>query len=921
MTNFSINFANPWLLLLLIPAFLLTFIPYFRMNKRYRGTRNRIVSIVLHSIVMVLAISVLAGITFEYDEPNDENEVILLVDASFSGSDVEDEKDEFIESVIKTNNGMFRLGIVSFGFDQVYAVELTDNMNNAYSQYISSALPDTTATDIEGALKYAASLFTNPEQGRIVLLTDGIETDGAALDIIKNIAADGIKVDTVDFTDDRHGDEVQIIAMQGPDTKIKFTEEFTVELTIQSSFVGDATITSYNDDEACGAVEVELIRGIQTVKIPFTFEKPNPNNLHKLSFEITSRNDTLTQNNTFNSYLLVESFNKVLILEGIYGESDAVVRMLGEDFDITTVHIADTENVPASLDNIRLYDQVILCNVSYSDMPVGFDKILYDYVYEIGGGLFTVCGNEEDSDPYDEEWEANAFTPEDIKASQYLKKLLPVDIINFTPPVAVIILIDKSGSMYNEAWNPVFEESKLYYALQGAEACLDGLSERDYIGVFELDDYDDEALGLTPATQRDKILNAIANIGKDGGGTIFSSALFAAGEALMACTDVEKKHIIIITDGEPDPTNIELTQEALINNAANGITTSIVGIECTTEASNLMKNLLKEYAGVSEDNFHNVADIQRVPDAIKADMDAPEIKDVNYIEFQPTINTITDITKGIEQEDMPTLDGFYGMKAKNADEISEASDLQVVLMGQYTPIYTQWKYGKGKVGVFGCDLNGTWSSDFIDTAEGTQILQNIVASLMPDENIRLENIEVEYEGDNYKTQLNVYTELAEGEYVEITVTSPSADGLSSPTVQTIIAGADENYTRLEFNVTTAGVHEILAQKKDVTGQVKAEKRIYKALSYSEEYNIFYDEDEAAALITDIADNGHGYVLDNPWQVYENSSEYNHITIDPIVPFIIIVLTFLLLDIAVRKFKWKWIHEIVRDVKAKKNMEK
>ena len=914
MTNFSINFSNPWLLLLLIPALLLTLIPYFRLNKRYRGTRNRIVSMVLHLIIMVLAISLLAGASFEYDLPNDENEVILLVDSSFSGTDVESDKDEFIESVINSNNGMFKLGIVSFGFDQVYAVKLTSNMENVYSQYLSAPKPNTTATDIESALKYSATLFEKPENGRIVVLTDAIETDGNVNSVIKTIAAEGIKVDTVNFTDDRHGDEVQIIAMQRPETKIKFAEEFLVELTIQSSYVGDATITPYNDDQACESIEVELIKGLQTIKVPFTFDKPNPNNLHKLSFDITSRNDTLTENNNFNSYILVESFNKVLILESVYGESDAIKRMLGEDFDITTVHIKDDANVPSSLENIRLYDQVILCNVAVADMPEGFDKILYDYVAEIGGGLFTVPGNKDDGNPYDEQWEANAFTPEDIKASQYLKKLLPVDIINFTPPVAVIILIDKSGSMYSEQYHPKFEESPLYYAMQGAEACLDGLSERDYIGVFELDDYDNETLSLTPATQRDKILNAISNIGRDGGGTIFSSAISAAGEALKACNDVEKKHIIIITDGEPDSSNVELTQEALVENAAAGITTSVIGINCTESAKNLMKNLLKEYADVSEENFHNVEDIQRVPDAIKKDMDAPEIKDVNYVEFQPIINKINEITQGILQEDIPLLDGFYGMKPKNADKVPEGSDLEVILMGQYTPIYTQWKYGKGRVGTFGCDLNGVWSSKFIDTAEGTQIIQNIVHSLMPSENIRLENIEVEYEGDNYRTQLNVYTELVEGEYVEITVTSPSEDGLSAPTVQTIIAGANENYTRLEFNVMTSGIHEILAQKKDVTGQVIAEKRIYKPISYSKEYDMFYDKAVAEELIVSIADDGNGYVIDDPWQVFENSSKFNHQAIDPLIPFLITIIVFFLLDVAVRKFKWKWIHEIIRDRK-------
>ena len=60
MTNLSINFSNPWCMLLIIPAILFTLVPYFRMNKRYRGTRNRITSMVLHVLIMVLAISVRA---------------------------------------------------------------------------------------------------------------------------------------------------------------------------------------------------------------------------------------------------------------------------------------------------------------------------------------------------------------------------------------------------------------------------------------------------------------------------------------------------------------------------------------------------------------------------------------------------------------------------------------------------------------------------------------------------------------------------------------------------------------------------------------------------------------------------------------------------------------------------------------------
>ena len=927
MTNFSINFSNPWLLLLLIPAFLLTFIPYFRMNKRYRGTRNRIVSMVLHLIIMTLAISLLAGITFEYDLPNDENEVILLVDTSYSGSELEDEKDAFIQSVMSTNkNGTFKLGIVTFGFDQVYALELTSNMQDAYSKYMSVSAEqpvNDSATDIEAALKYAAGLFSNPNNGRIVLMTDAIETDGAALNAIKAVASSGVKVDTVDFTDGKRGDEVQIIDMIRPESKIKFNEEFYIELTLQSSYVGDAILKVYNDGTLCSdAIEVDLIRGLTNVKVPITFETANPNNLHKLSFELTSNNDTLDLNNTFHSYILVESFNKILILESIDGESSAIERMLGPDFDITTINIDDTNNVPMTVDNMRLYDQVILCNVSYSQMPEGFEKVLYDYVVEIGGGLFTVCGNEAGTD------DANAFTKEDMKPSQYLKKLLPVDIINFTPPVAVIILIDKSGSMYSPDFDVDFEHSKLYYALQGAEACLDLLSDRDYIGVYELDDYGEEALELTPATERTKVLNAIQNIGLDGGGTVFSTALSAAGKTLREQHDVEKKHIIIITDGEPDPSNVDLTREVMIDNAAAGITTSIIGIQCATNAQILMKQLLEECGGpdVTEDNFHNVTANESVPNAVRDDMGAKNITEVNYEEFQIELGVTSDINKivindqidYIKQEDMPTLDGFYGMKAKDADGDRNdlTKDLKVLLNGPYTPIYTQWTYGKGKVGTFGCDLNGTWSSGFIDTPEGEAILKNIITALMPEENIRLETINAEFEGDNYKTQLNVFTKLEGEEYVEVTVTSPSADGISASTTQIFTAGVNDDYSVFYFDVITPGVHEIVVKKKDVVGRDLGEKVLYKAIGYSKEYDMFYDNEAAESLIVEIADRGHGELIDSPYQVYESASQYMHKIINPLIVFLIIILSFFLLDIAVRKFKWKWIHELIRDKKAK-----
>ena len=154
-----------------------------------------------------------------------------------------------------------------------------------------------------------------------------------------------------------------------------------------------------------------------------------------------------------------------------------------------------------------------------------------------------------------------------------------------------------------------------------------------------------------------------------------------------------------------------------------------------------MEELL-EYAGCDADNFHAVAkkDYATLPIIMREDLEVPEIKSVNYETFTPTINSYNAITNGILQKDMPTLDGYYGVKLKK--------DATAVLMGSYTPIYSQWNFGNGRVGTFACDLNGTWSKEFLASEVGRKLLNNIIYDLFPTENIRATGIEAALSGDN-----------------------------------------------------------------------------------------------------------------------------------------------------------------------------
>ena len=103
MQNIEFHFSYPWLMLLLIPGVAFTLISYFRLAKRYRKTRNRITSIVLHILVLLFSITTLAGFTIRYTVPNEENEIILLVDVSDTEAVVQADRDAFIQTFLDDN--------------------------------------------------------------------------------------------------------------------------------------------------------------------------------------------------------------------------------------------------------------------------------------------------------------------------------------------------------------------------------------------------------------------------------------------------------------------------------------------------------------------------------------------------------------------------------------------------------------------------------------------------------------------------------------------------------------------------------------------------------------------------------------------------------------------------------------------------
>lgn len=903
MSNFHIHFDYPWLLLLLIPAIFFALLPYFRLSKKYRRTRNRVVSIVLHTAVMVMSICVLAGMTFRYQVPNSRNEVILLVDVSDSGMETENDKNEFVRSVIEENDFSGRLGIVTFGYNQVYAVELNDDLNGMYERYLRADRPNTSGTNMAAALQYASELFTNPESAKIILLSDGAETDGTATSVIRSIVSEGISVDTVYFPEERSDSEVQIVGVVMPDYNVAVGDTFSLSVSVQGSLSVPATITLYDNDVAYEPISVQLSEGTQTVEVEHSFALPG---MHELRFSIESEGDTLTENNVFCSYMYLESFDDILILERTEGESSYLTSMLENAYNVTVEKITDEEAVPSTVDELRKYDEVILVNIANADMPSGFDEILYEYVNEYGGGLFTVGGNK--TDETTGQTVANTYNREDMYGTLY-QEMLPVEAIDYTPPIGVMLVIDRSGSMLVN--DETTGKTVLELAKEAAKASLQSLSDRDYCGVMTLENTYNEEIEMTPIPQKARILAAIDSISDDGGGTMFAPSLKRAGDALKLI-DVEKRHIIMLTDGMAGDA-AEVYGEQIKLNAEQGITLSIVGINPNSSAAAAMEAAAELGGGRFYDvNANQMTELTRI---LREDLTVPEITDVNYETFTPQIDDHTSAVNGILQSEMPTLDGFYGTKVKTGINYAE---VDTPLMAAYVPIYAQWKFGKGSVGSFMCDLSGVWSSDFVNSPVGVRFISNVVNALFPTQNIKPQDIEVTFTDDNFTSQVSIFTSLSETESVDVTVMGPPEEGETQPTIQSVPPSAAERYSRTEFVMDRPGIYTVLIEKKDGEGNVVSSRTIYKAFSYSDEYDAFSDGEANKLFLVQLAAEGDGNLITDTTQVYDGLKKSVDRETDPIPALAIAAIILFLLDIAVRKFKFKWLHEIVRDRKTGKN---
>ncbi len=884
--------ASPWLLLLILPVLAVVVSLFFIGKKRGSClTVNRVLAAILQCAAAACCIVALSGFRLSYVEANFPEELVILVDGSQTAEGRREEMDGFVRDVLETNGGRCRVAVVLFGHGSKVVLDMADHdPEEAYEAYRSATADSVKgdATDIASALRLvwdpvrpSASLVTDPARAKVLLLSDGLETDGDALGAMKALVREGVRIETSFFAD-AYLSDASVIGVTYPAQSVFPEQEVDVTVTVKSLFAAETVLTLTDTDDLGkkteASVQVSLKEGTQEITLTYAFKAAG---FHELAFRLQPTGGETAENNLLCSYFEVRESDKLLILEKYQNESEllrAAIDRAATKGTLTVESKTLEEAGAMTAEDLAAYAEIVLYNGAQEDMTASFQNALLRYVEELGGGLFTVGGFEKDEngdiltapkyrDPSAEVLVRHSYTEKGLKNS-ILASLLPVTVEEYKPPVAVVFIFDISASMMTTG-------GPIHMAAKETKYVLDNLLDPgDYAGLVTLQDSYAEVEPLLPVTMRDQLkatIDELEDFYDFNAPTCYAPALQQAMNMLLLAPDnVARRHIVLLSDGSPGdkfPEYSKVMEEA----GKQGITATIVtyyknvrdidGETCyfnhdydrkgwEINIGNMQK--LAEYGNGSLQIVHRSV-FHGWDEALKQDMRLDELAEVGYDSFTPKIGELSsEILSGITNLDLEKLTlGGYFPSLRKVDE-----SVTVPLLAEGSPLYAAWTFGKGRVGSLLIDLEGVWSQALFEEETGKTLIGNIVSSLLrkaePPAKTVIDPVLSER---NFTTHVDVYGFDREKEEAKLVAFVTSPDKSEAPEKFDLNA-LSASGNRFAFDNPKIGIYtvQILKVGKDFdfmsdairnSSDIPAEAiiesvELRRLFSYSEEYDLSAD---------------------------------------------------------------------------------
>ncbi len=863
----NINFDNPYLLLLGIPLFLIVILPFIFAIKKENINVHNITSFIFHLIIVILITLVFARMTLEIVIT--ETNVYVVADASYSANENLDKIDNYIKDLGKNLPKNSKMGIVAFAKDQQVLTKPGEKIRS-----IKEATVDQSATDIASALEYTANLFRNDVIKRIVIISDGKETNKSNIvSIVESLSAENIYIDAIYIDDNlkQETKEVQITSIDyTPSTYLN--KEETVKALVQSNFNTRVILRLYRNNETEPVQEqvFPVIEGLNVLDLKLDTSVAGSVD-YKLT--VSEPEDTSAFNNTILFTQSIAEKLKMLFISG-FAQDKIVAERLYKDKAEIDYYINDN-NVPYMIEDLCKYDEFVFSNLDIRELKnaTQFIQNIDTLVAEFGKSLITL-GN------------TYIQNKEDALLNG-LSAMLPLKYGNEDmDQKLVVIVLDISRSMENL--------SHLIMAKRAACATIDLLKDDDMVAVIGFSGEIRIIQQPVAASNRDSIKDAINSL-EATQGTYMGLALKQAYN-MMVNLPYESKEVMLISDGKPYGNEENDARNVARQMARSNIAVSTLNTNCNVpEAISLMKDI----AALTQGNYYYAQDEKDLENLILTDLaddiTETEIKGGNY---NLTIEKKNEkLVEGITE--LPVLNGFFYNKSK--------SSATTVITGRYyetrtkyhdVPVYAYWNYGNGKVSSFTSNISTFWTSKWGEGTTGEQVLKNILETNMPEQRMDTPFI---FNVENYGSESHISVHAP-----SVNINSVLTLSLTSPdgkTLEKILVFDTENYIA-DFETSEIGKYTI--ELTYTLGNLSYSATSNFSISYSNEYDSFTHY-EASNLYHMVSSNGQ-VSEDGKLKLENNNSFVQKYTYDFTVLFMVICVCLFVVDIMVRKLR-------LEDIKA------
>ena len=654
-------------------------------------------------IVLALAMSGIYRV-----QQADDLTVIAVIDRSGSiesfadfGTDelgqqigIDESSREFLARNTQQKQEQDRLGIVVF--DGQSAVAAVPARAGTLDRTFEKNQID--GSDINGAINLARSLVPPESNARIILISDGRATNGG----LERIPGD-VQIDVVPI---RYSIEQEVVveSIEVPARALPGAEiEARVVLRSLGQSTGTLNISNngeqidLNGSEPGAGYRLSLEPGRRVVRVPLTL---GPQRVHRFealympddidAVQGIYRGDSSLQNNRAGAVTMTRSRGRVLVVSdtdenGIDASAELQRVLNAAQWQIDTRVPSD---FPQDLLGLEAYDLVVLVNIARDMLPIDTDQQLIAYTQELGGGLIFVGGPEALG--------AGGWQSSDIEQIMPVKLEVADDLI--TPQVAVVFVLDSSGSMRNTAGGSL--SSKQQIANNAAAEAIGILDTRDLVGVIAFSDHARTIVPIENNGEPEEIKNRIRSIGS-GGGTHIGSGLVVARD-MLASVEANTKHIILLSDGASQQPELlpELAEE--LGSLGIKVSTIAVGDEADEDG---MFEIAKRSKGV----YYRVSNPAVLPriflKAIRV-VRAPMIREGR---FSPVIGDSQSPATG-PLTGVPALGGLVMTEAIEDDP----RVLTPLVSDKGEPVLAYHQTELGRVAVFASDVS-SWASEWISS--------------------------------------------------------------------------------------------------------------------------------------------------------------------------------------------------------------